>query len=57
MPVGDLGDWHALRIAVFSACGTLTFGLCGDAEHVRAIDTLAREIEGEFTALMRQRTV
>ena len=36
--------------------GTLTFGLCGDAEHVRAIDTLAREIEGEFTALARQRT-
>ena len=54
--LAEVADWHALRIAVFSACGTLTFGLCGDAEHVRAIDTLAREIEGEFTALTRQRT-
>ena len=54
--LAEVADWHALRIAVFSACGTLTFGLCGDAEHVRAIDTLAQEIEGEFTALTRQLT-
>jgi WS/DGAT/MGAT family acyltransferase len=54
--LAEVGDWHALRIAVFSACGTLTFGLCGDAENVSAIDTLAHEIEVEFTALTRQRT-
>ena len=54
--LAEVADWHALRIAVFSACGTLTFGLCGDAENVSAIDTLAHEIEVEFTALTRQRT-
>ena len=49
--LAEIADWHALRIAVFSACGTLTFGLCGDAEHVEALDTLAGEIEAEFAAL------
>jgi diacylglycerol O-acyltransferase len=49
--LAEVADWHALRIAVFSACGTLTFGLCGDAERVSALDTLAHEIGAEFTAL------
>ena len=49
--LAEIADWHALRIAVFSACGTLTFGLCGDAEHVSALDVLASEIEAEFAAL------
>ena len=49
--LAEIADWHALRIAVFSACGTLTFGLCGDAEHVEALDTLAGGIEAEFAAL------
>ena len=49
--LAEIADWHALRIAVFSACGTLTFGLCGDAEHIAEIDTLAREIEAEFALL------
>jgi diacylglycerol O-acyltransferase / wax synthase len=49
--LAEIADWHALRVAVFSACGTLTFGLCGDAEHVTALDTLAHEIEVEFAAL------
>jgi diacylglycerol O-acyltransferase / wax synthase len=49
--LAEVADWHALRIAVFSAGGTLTFGLCGDAEHVTGLDTLAHEIEAEFAAL------
>jgi diacylglycerol O-acyltransferase / wax synthase len=49
--LAEVADWHALRIAVFSAGGTLTFGLCGDAEHVTELDTLAHEIEAEFAAL------
>ena len=49
--LAEIADWHALRIAVFSACGTLTFGLCGDAEHVGELDVLASEIEAEFAAL------
>jgi diacylglycerol O-acyltransferase len=49
--LAEIADWHALRIAVFSACGTLTFGLCGDAEHVGGLDTIAHEIEAEFAAL------
>ena len=53
--LAEVADWHALRIAVFSACGRLTFGLCGDAEHVRALDVLAREIEAEIPALVALR--
>jgi diacylglycerol O-acyltransferase len=49
--LAEVADWHALRIAVFSACGTLTFGLCGDAQHVSELDALAHEIEAEFVAL------
>jgi diacylglycerol O-acyltransferase / wax synthase len=49
--LAEIADWHALRIAAFSAGGTLTFGLCGDAEHVGGLDTLAAEIESEFAAL------
>jgi diacylglycerol O-acyltransferase len=49
--LAEVADWHALRIAVFSACGTLTFGLCGDAEHIGELDALAHEIEAEFVAL------
>jgi diacylglycerol O-acyltransferase len=49
--LAEVADWHALRIAVFSACGALTFGLCGDAEHVSELDTLAHEIEAEFATL------
>jgi len=49
--VAEIADWHALRIAVFSACGTLTFGLCGDAEHVGALESMAQEIEAELAAL------
>ncbi len=49
--LAEVADWHALRIAVFSACGTLTFGLCGDAQHISELDTLAHEIEAEFAAL------
>ena len=49
--LAEVADWHALRIAVFSACGSLTFGLCGDAEHVRGLDVLALEIEAELAGL------
>jgi WS/DGAT/MGAT family acyltransferase len=52
--LAEVADWHALRIAVFSACGTLTFGLCGDAQHVGELDVLAHEIEAEFVALAEQ---
>jgi hypothetical protein len=49
--LAEVADWHALRVAVFSAGGTLTFGLCADAEHVSALDALARGIEAELASL------
>ena len=49
--LAEVADWHALRIAVFSACGRLTFGLCADAEHVSGLDTLAHGIEAELAGL------
>ncbi len=55
--LAEVADRHALRIAVVSACGTLTFGLCGDAGRLSGLDVLAREIEAELATLAaRQRS-
>ncbi len=49
--LAEIADWHALRVAVFSASGVLTFGLCADREQVSDLDTIARGIEDELGAL------
>jgi hypothetical protein len=49
--LAEVADWHALRVAVFSAAGVLTFGLCGDREHVTGAAVIARGIEDELAAL------
>jgi WS/DGAT/MGAT family acyltransferase len=49
--LAEVADWHALRVAVFSAAGQLTFGLCADADEVPALATIARGIEEELADL------
>jgi diacylglycerol O-acyltransferase / wax synthase len=49
--LAEVADWHALRVAVFSAGGVLTFGLCADRDGVEGLDVLAGGIEEELGAL------
>jgi diacylglycerol O-acyltransferase / wax synthase len=49
--LAEVADWHALRVAVFSAGGVLTFGLCADREGVEGLGVLAGGIEEELGAL------
>ena len=49
--LAEVADWHALRVAVFSAGGVLTFGLCADRDGVDRLEVLAGGIEEELGAL------
>ena len=49
--LAEVADWHALRVAVFSAGGVLTFGLCADRDGVERLEVLAGGIEEELGAL------
>ena len=42
---------HALRVAVVSAAGRISFGLCADADAVDGVDLIAQGIEREVWAL------
>jgi diacylglycerol O-acyltransferase / wax synthase len=50
--IAEIGERHALRIAVVSACGDLGFGFCSDPAIVHDLDRLARGVESEVAALM-----
>jgi hypothetical protein len=39
--VAEIAQQHALRVAVLSASGQLSFGLCADADAVKDIDVIA----------------
>ncbi len=47
----EIGERHALRVAVFSYNGVLSFGLCGDAEALADVDLIATGIKEELHAL------
>ena len=49
--IAEIGERHALRIAVLSASGNLRFGFCSDPEIVHDLDRLARGVEAEVEAL------
>jgi diacylglycerol O-acyltransferase / wax synthase len=49
--LAEIGERHALRIAVVSASGNLRFGLCSDPAIVHDLDRLARGVEAEVEAL------
>ena len=50
--IAEIGERHALRIAVVSLAGRLYFGFCADPSIVGDIDVLARGVEAETAALL-----
>jgi WS/DGAT C-terminal domain len=51
--LAEIGERHALRIAVVSLAGELQFGFCSDPTIVHDVHRLARGVEAEAEALTR----
>ena len=49
--LAEIAHRHALRVAVVSAAGRISFGLCADPDAVDRLDTIAHGIEREVQAL------
>ena len=49
--LAEIAHRHALRVAVVSAAGRISFGLCADADAVDGVDLIAQGIEREVWAL------
>jgi WS/DGAT/MGAT family acyltransferase len=50
--LAEIGERHALRVAVVSYAGALRFGLCADPDIVHDLDVLAVGIEAEAAELI-----
>ena len=50
--IAEIGEHHALRVAVVSLAGDLHFGLCADPAIVDDLDDLAAAIEAEAAELI-----
>ena len=50
--IAEIGERHALRIAVVSLAGRLHFGFCSDPEIVGDLGVLARGVEADAAALV-----
>jgi hypothetical protein len=49
--IAEIGERHALRVAVVSMAGTLGFGFCADPAIVADLDAMAQGVETETQAL------
>lgn len=49
--LAEIAHRHALRVAVVSAAGRISFGLCADPDAVDGLDDIARGIKREIDAL------
>jgi diacylglycerol O-acyltransferase len=49
--LAEIAERHVLRVAVISAAGRLSFGLCADADVVERLDLVADGIDAELRAL------
>jgi diacylglycerol O-acyltransferase len=49
--LAEIAHRHALRVAIVSAGGRISFGLCADADAVERIDLIADGIRHELDAL------
>jgi diacylglycerol O-acyltransferase / wax synthase len=49
--LAEIAERHVLRVAVMSAAGRLSFGLCADADAVERLDLVADGIDAELQAL------
>ena len=50
--IAEIGERHALRVAVVSVAGRLCFGFCADPAIVGGLDVLAAGVEAEATRLI-----
>lgn len=50
--IAEIGERHALRVAVVSIAGRLSFGFCADPAIVDGLDVLAAGVETEATRLI-----
>lgn len=53
--IAEIGERHALRVAVVSLAGGLHFGFCADPAIVDGVETLAAGVEAEADALLGSR--
>jgi hypothetical protein len=51
--LAEVAHRHALRVALVSAAGRISFGLCADPDAVDGLDLIARGIRREIDALSR----
>ena len=49
--IAELGDRHALRVAVVSVSGSLCFGFCADPAILDDVQVLADGVEAEAALL------
>ena len=53
--LAEIGEHHALRVAVVSVAGTLNFGLVADPTLLADVDHLAADVQAEAAALIAGR--
>jgi diacylglycerol O-acyltransferase len=53
--LAEIGEHHALRVAVVSLAGTLNFGLVADPTLLADVDDLAAGLQAEAAALISAR--
>jgi diacylglycerol O-acyltransferase len=51
--LAEIAHRHALRVAIVSAAGRISFGLCADPDAIDGLDLIAHGIEREVGALSR----
>jgi diacylglycerol O-acyltransferase len=49
--LAEIAHHHALRVAIVSAAGRISFGLCADADAIDGLDLIARGIGREIEVL------
>jgi diacylglycerol O-acyltransferase / wax synthase len=49
--LAEIAHGHALRVAIVSACGRISFGLCADSDAIDGLDLIARGIGREIDLL------
>jgi len=49
--LAEIAHHHALRVAIVSACGRISFGLCADAEAIDGLEVIAEGIGREVETL------
>jgi diacylglycerol O-acyltransferase / wax synthase len=53
--LAEIAHRHALRVAIVSAAGRISFGLCADADAIDGLELIAHGIEREIDALGQAR--